>query len=195
MLTTRPEPNGPADRAARGRARPTPYTGMNFAIVGQRAGQHGDRKEDAAEDRQDAEDRSEELHHVLGRQQVAHEQAERREHERAEPDREPAQDPDRAAGIRTPRSAPNDEQHARPGSGRAPCAVSILIAMYAAGRSGVSRSWRLQPRARSTATIEPPLVHAIIAPYTARLIISYCRIRDDRAGGDGSLWRCRTARR
>src|SRR5689334_17710815 len=51
-------------------------------------------------------------------------------------------------------------------------AVSSLMPTYATGVSGVSRSWRDQPTARSTATEAPALVVAIIAPYTARLIIT-----------------------
>src|SRR3954451_19850051 len=51
-------------------------------------------------------------------------------------------------------------------------AVSSFTATYAAGTSGVSRSWRDQPTARSTATEAPALVVAIMAPYTARLIIT-----------------------
>ena len=50
-------------------------------------------------------------------------------------------------------------------------AVSILITMYATGESGVSRSWRLQPAARSIETIAPPLVVARTAPYSAMLIM------------------------
>ena len=52
-------------------------------------------------------------------------------------------------------------------------AVSTFIAMYAAGRSGVRRSCRLQPRLRSTATAAPPAVVPTIAPYTAMLISMY----------------------
>ena len=43
-------------------------------------------------------------------------------------------------------------------------AARILMATYATGRSGVSRSWRLHPSARSTATMLPPLAHAVMAP-------------------------------
>jgi hypothetical protein len=43
-------------------------------------------------------------------------------------------------------------------------AVSTLVAMYASGLSGVSRSWRDHPRARSTATEAPAAVLAIIEP-------------------------------
>ncbi len=43
-------------------------------------------------------------------------------------------------------------------------ATITLVAMYATGRNGVSRSCRLQPCARSMLTIAPPLVVAIIAP-------------------------------
>src|ERR1039458_4034548 len=50
-------------------------------------------------------------------------------------------------------------------------AVRILIVMYATGDSGVSRSWRLQPAARSIETIAPPLVVARTAPYRAMLIM------------------------
>ena len=45
------------------------------------------------------------------------------------------------------------------------------MAMYAAGDSGVSRSCRLQPAARSMETIAPPLVVARTAPYSAKLIM------------------------
>ena len=38
---------------------------------------------------------------------------------------------------------------------------------YVAGRSGVSRSWRVHPCERSTETLAPPLVVASIAPYSA----------------------------
>ena len=44
--------------------------------------------------------------------------------------------------------------------------------MYATGESGVSRSWRLQPAARSIETIAPPLVVARTAPYSAMLIMT-----------------------
>ena len=37
--------------------------------------------------------------------------------------------------------------------------------------SGVSRSWRLQPAARSIETSAPPLVVASTAPYNAMLIM------------------------
>ncbi len=37
----------------------------------------------------------------------------------------------------------------------------------------MSRNCRLHPDARSTDTIAPPLVVAIIAPYSAMLIITY----------------------
>ena len=53
--------------------------------------------------------------------------------------------------------------------------MTSFIAMYAAGRSGVSRSCRLQPSARSMATAAPPLVVATIAPYTAMLTMMYRR--------------------
>ena len=43
-------------------------------------------------------------------------------------------------------------------------AVSSLTNTYATGDNGVSRSCRLQPCARSVATIAPPPVDAIIAP-------------------------------
>ena len=43
--------------------------------------------------------------------------------------------------------------------------------MYAAGESGVSRSWRLQPAARSIETMAPPMVVAKTAPYSAMLIM------------------------
>ena len=43
-------------------------------------------------------------------------------------------------------------------------ATTTLTAMYATGFSGVSRSCRLHPTARSTETIAPALVVAIIAP-------------------------------
>ena len=49
--------------------------------------------------------------------------------------------------------------------------MSILITMYATGESGVSRSWRLQPAARSIETMAPPLVVARTAPYRAMLIM------------------------
>src|SRR3954470_12185038 len=52
-------------------------------------------------------------------------------------------------------------------------AVSTLVTMYATGLSGVSRSCRDQPSARSTATDAPAAVLAIIEPYTAKLIIRY----------------------
>src|SRR6266496_3169929 len=48
-------------------------------------------------------------------------------------------------------------------------ATTSLTAMYATGLSGVSRNCRLQPAARSSDTIAPPLVVASIAPYTAML--------------------------
>ena len=41
----------------------------------------------------------------------------------------------------------------------------------ASGDSGVSRSCRLQPSARSMETMAPPLVVASIAPYSAMLIM------------------------
>ena len=41
--------------------------------------------------------------------------------------------------------------------------ASVLV-VYAAGDSGVIRNWRLQPRARSTETIAPPLEVASTAP-------------------------------
>src|SRR4051812_20391421 len=75
------------------------------------------------------------------------------------------------AGISAPPTAPATNTHA---TEIAPMtiAVSSLVATYATGTSGVSRSWRDQPTARSTATDAPALVVAIIAPYTARLIMT-----------------------
>ena len=48
-------------------------------------------------------------------------------------------------------------------------ARTSFTAMYATGFSGVSRSCRLHPAARSIDTMAPPLVVASIAPYTAML--------------------------
>lgn len=43
-------------------------------------------------------------------------------------------------------------------------ATTSFTAMYAAGRSGVSRSWRLQPAARSIETVAPAAAVASMAP-------------------------------
>ena len=68
-------------------------------------GQEAQRDEEAAEQREDAQDRADDLHHVLGRQQVAHEQPERREDERGGPGEDPGQT--HVAGvICTPSMAP-----------------------------------------------------------------------------------------
>src|SRR3954447_16635356 len=75
-------------------------------------------------------------------------------------------------GIRAPPRAPTAKTIATD-SAPSTIAVSTLMSTYAVGFSGVSRSWRDQPTARSMATDAPPAVVAIIAPYTARLIITY----------------------
>ena len=46
-------------------------------------------------------------------------------------------------------------------------ALSALMTMYTAGLSGVSRSCRDQPSARSVATIAPPAAAVSAAPYSA----------------------------
>src|SRR4029079_9164262 len=51
-----------------------------------------------------------------------------------------------------------------------PRATMDFATMYATGDRGVSRSCRDHPRARSVATMAPPLVDARTAPYTAMLI-------------------------
>src|SRR5215472_16620303 len=52
-------------------------------------------------------------------------------------------------------------------------ATIVLMIMYEVGDSGVIRSWRLQPWARSIDTIAPPAVVASAAPYRAMLTSRY----------------------
>ena len=82
-----PTADGRPRSAARGPAASRPYSGVNLAAVcehaARRAGRTGRRRTRAAQRR------AEDLHDVLGRQQVAHEQAERGEDAASRPRRAP----------------------------------------------------------------------------------------------------------